>query len=70
MGLNTVGLTRRGFDKERIDEIHNIYRAIYLSGMNFSQALEYVEREFKQSPDRDYIVSFIRNSERGVIKAR
>ena len=36
MGLNTVGLTRRGFEKERIDEIHNIYRAIYQSGMNVS----------------------------------
>lgn len=70
MGLNTVGLTRRGFEKERIDEIHNIYRAIYLSGMNFTTALEHVEKEFKQSPDRDYIVSFFRNSERGVIKAR
>ena len=49
MGLNSVGLTRRGFEKERIDEIHNIYRAIYQSKMNFSQALEYVENEFKPS---------------------
>jgi UDP-N-acetylglucosamine acyltransferase len=70
MGLNTVGLTRRGFEKERIDEIHNIYRAIYLNGMNFTQALDFVESEFNVSPDRDYIVRFIRNSERGVIRAR
>ena len=70
MGLNTVGLTRRGFEKERIDEIHNIYRTIYLSKMNFTQALEHVESEFKQSADRDYIISFFRSSERGVIKAR
>lgn len=70
MGINTVGLTRRGFEKERIDEIHNIYRAIYLNGMNFSQALQYVESEFSKSPDRDYIINFIRNSERGVIRAR
>lgn len=68
MGLNTVGLTRRGFEKERIDEIHNIYRAIYQTGMNTSKALAYVEKEFKPSPDRDYIVNFIRESERGVIK--
>ncbi len=46
LGLNSVGLTRRGFEKERIDEIHNIYRAIYQNGMNISQALEYVEKEF------------------------
>jgi UDP-N-acetylglucosamine acyltransferase len=68
LGLNTVGLTRRGFEKDRIDEIHNIYRVIYQDGMNFSQALEYIEKEFKPSPDRDYIVSFIRNSKRGIIR--
>jgi UDP-N-acetylglucosamine acyltransferase len=70
MGLNSVGLTRRGFEKERIDEIHNIYRAIYQKGMNISQALDYVEKEFKPSPDRDYILEFIRKSERGIIRAR
>ena len=47
LGLNSVGLTRRGFEKERIDEIHNIYRVIYQNGMNNSQALEHVEKEFK-----------------------
>jgi len=70
MGLNSVGLTRRGFIKERIDEIHEIYRAIYQKGMNISQALEFVETEFKSGPDRDYILEFIRKSERGIIRAR
>ena len=68
LGLNTVGMTRRGFEKERIDEIHNIYRVIYQNSMNFSQALDYIEKEFKQTPDRDYIIEFIRKSERGVIR--
>ena len=70
LGLNSVGLTRRGFEKERIDEIHEIYRAIYQKGMNISQALDYVEKEFKSSPDRDYILGFIRKSERGIIRAK
>jgi len=70
MGLNSVGLTRRGFDKERIDEIHNIYRVIYQKGFNITQALDKVEKEFKQSEDRDYILEFIRTSERGIIRAR
>ena len=70
MGLNSVGLTRRGFEKARIDEIHNIYRAIYQNSMNVSQALEYVENEFSPSADRDYILEFIRKSERGIIRAR
>jgi UDP-N-acetylglucosamine acyltransferase len=70
LGLNTVGLTRRGFEKERIDEIHEIYRAIYQKGMNISQALDFVEKEFKVTPDRDYILGFIRKSERGIIRTR
>jgi len=70
LGLNSVGLTRRGFGKERIDEIHEIYRAIYQKGMNISQALEYIENEFKPSEDRNYILEFIRKSERGIIRAR
>lgn len=69
MGLNSVGLTRRGFSKERVDEIHEIYRAMYNRGMNVSQALEFIEKEFKSSADRDYIIDFFRKSERGVIRA-
>jgi len=70
LGLNSVGLTRRGFSKERIDEIHNIYRIIYNNGMNNSQALEHLEKVFSPSEDRDYIIEFIRKSERGIIRAR
>lgn len=68
MGINVVGLTRRGFEKERIDKIHNIYRIIYQNGLNISQALEYIEKEIASSPDRDYILEFIRKSERGIIR--
>jgi UDP-N-acetylglucosamine acyltransferase len=70
LGLNSVGLQRRGFEKERIDTIHNIYRVIYQSGLNFTKALERVEGEFPPSDDRDYIISFFRDSKRGVIRAR
>ena len=70
LGLNSVGLTRRGFEKARIDEIHNIYRVIYQNGLNISQALDQVEKEFESSADRDYILDFIRKSERGIIRAR
>jgi UDP-N-acetylglucosamine acyltransferase len=68
LGLNTVGLTRRGFEKERIASIHNIYRVIYQNGMNISQALDHIEKEISPSPDRDYILEFIRKSERGIIR--
>lgn len=68
MGINSIGLNRRGFEKERIDEIHSIYRALYQSSMNTTSAIEYIGKEFKQSIDRDYIIDFVKNSERGVIR--
>lgn len=68
MGLNTVGLTRRSFEKERIDAIHNIYRIIYQNGMNVSQAIDYIEKEISPTPDSEYILEFIQKSERGIIR--
>jgi UDP-N-acetylglucosamine acyltransferase len=68
MGINSIGLNRRGFEKERIDEIHSIYRALYQSSMNTTNAIEHILKEFKQTIDRDYIIDFVKNSERGVIR--
>ena len=67
-GVNSIGLRRRGFTAEKIIEIQEIYRYIFLKGMNNSKALDSVEKELPASDERDYIVSFIRNSERGVMK--
>ena len=70
MGLNSVGLGRRGFSKEKVEEITDIYNALYRSGKNTTQATESISSEFPQSTERDYILDFIRNSKRGIIRAR
>jgi len=70
MGLNTVGLERRGFTKEKMHELHEIYRAYYNMGMNGSKALDYIADNFAPTPERDYIIDFIKNSARGVIRGR
>jgi len=67
-GINTVGLRRRGFTSEKINEIQEIYRYIFLKGLNNSKAIDQVENEVPASAERDYIVEFIRTSERGIIK--
>lgn len=67
-GINTVGLRRRQFTSEKISEIQEIYRYIFLKGLNNSKALDMVEREVPSSAERDYIVDFIRTSERGIMK--
>jgi UDP-N-acetylglucosamine acyltransferase len=65
-----VGLTRRGFTKEQMERIENIYRALYKNGMNTTQAVEYIEKEFDPSAEKEYILDFVRNSKRGIIRAR
>ncbi|HMO61979.1 MAG TPA: acyl-ACP--UDP-N-acetylglucosamine O-acyltransferase [Ferruginibacter sp.] len=67
-GINSVGLKRRGFSIERTNEILNIYRIIYNKSFNTTQALNYIEEELPATDERDEIVTFIRESGRGIIK--
>jgi UDP-N-acetylglucosamine acyltransferase len=67
-GVNSVGLKRRGFTVEKINHILDIYRIIYNKGLNTTQALEFLEEEFPATDERDEIVTFIRESGRGIIK--
>ena len=67
-GLNVIGLRRRGFDKDRIDNIHEIYRILYSKGLNISKAMEEIEKNIVSSADRDEIIRFVNSSQRGIIK--
>jgi UDP-N-acetylglucosamine acyltransferase len=67
-GVNSVGLKRRGFSLERINHILDIYRIIYNKNLNTSQALNFIEEELLATDERDEIVTFIRESGRGIIK--
>jgi UDP-N-acetylglucosamine acyltransferase len=67
-GVNTVGLKRRGFTTEIINDIQEAYRYIFLKGINNTKALELIKQELPASPELDYIVDFVRTSERGVMK--
>lgn len=67
-GINSVGLRRRGFSSETIRDIQEVYRYIYMSGMNVSDAVERIEAELPATPERDEILQFIRNSKRGIIR--
>ena len=67
-GINIVGLRRRGFSNELIENIHNAYRIIYQSGLNVTDALAKVETEVPMSKEIEYIISFIKESQRGIIR--
>ena len=67
-GINSVGLNRRGFTPEQIHTIQEAYRLIYQGGMIVSQALDTIEATMPKTPERDAILHFIRNSERGIVR--
>jgi UDP-N-acetylglucosamine acyltransferase len=69
VGINSVGLQRRGYNSERINNILEIYRHIYIKGLNISQAIEQIENKFSPCTERDEILDFIKASKRGIIKS-
>ncbi len=68
IGINSIGLRRRGFNTEKISEIQNIYRTLYQKTYNTSQALGIIEAEMEATNERDEIIQFIKNSQRGIMK--
>ncbi|TGK11493.1 acyl-ACP--UDP-N-acetylglucosamine O-acyltransferase [Leptospira fletcheri] len=70
VGLNTVGLKRGGFSPEVRTAIKQAYKVIYHSGMNYSQALEALEKQGNHRQEVLNIIAFFKNSDRGVMDHR
>ena len=68
VGINSVGLRRRGFSSDKITEIQTIYRLLFQKKYNNTQATEIIEAEMIDTPERDEILNFIQNSQRGIMK--
>lgn len=67
-GLNTIGLKRRNFDNETIENIHHAYQIILQGTGLLKDLLIRVEQEVPLTPEIKYILDFIRTSKRGVIR--
>jgi len=67
-GVNSIGMRRRGFSNDTINLIQDIYRYLYLRGLNTSQALRIIETELPATKERDEIIFFVNNSARGIMK--
>ncbi|HEX3659816.1 MAG TPA: acyl-ACP--UDP-N-acetylglucosamine O-acyltransferase [Acidobacteriaceae bacterium] len=67
-GINKVGLKRRGFDAERLRRLHHAYHWLVAAKMNTSQALEKLRAEAAGSEDVRYLLDFIEQSQRGIVR--
>lgn len=68
VGVNSIGLKRRGYTNEQINLIQDIYRIVFQSKLNTSNAIAKVIKTISESEERDLILKFIQASERGIIK--
>ena len=68
VGINSVGLRRRGFSNEAILQIEDIYRTIYIKGYNVTNAINIVEHEAPSFKEKEEILKFIRESTNGIMR--
>jgi len=67
-GANKVGLERRGFSTELIEQLQTTFRLLTRSGLNTSQAIERIRTEVPKSPELEELIEFIHSSKRGYVK--
>lgn len=68
IGINSIGLKRRKFTVEKISEIQKIYRKLFQSEKNISQAVTSIQKAFNDSEEKNEILNFIKSSKRGIMK--
>ncbi len=67
-GVNVIGLRRRGFSNEQIGNIQEVYRVLYQSGLNNSDAVKQIQTSIPDSEEKESILSFISSSQRGILR--
>ena len=68
IGVNSIGLRRRGFDQDKIQRIDDIYRTLYVQNANMSIALKVADAEFPACDVKDFVLGFIKKSDKGIIR--
>ena len=69
LGVNRIGMSRKGYDAERVRQITAAVRIFLRSGLNSTQAIARLESEFAAQPDVAYLVEFVRAARHGVVRA-
>ena len=66
-GVNLIGLRRRGYTNEQIDQIHTAYRLLYSKGV-LAEGIEEIKKNLPLTPEIQYIIDFVETSKRGIIR--
>lgn len=67
-GANTIGLERKGFSKERLQQLDRAFRLLSRSKLNTTQAVAEMRAKLGGSEDVQELIRFIESAERGIVK--
>jgi UDP-N-acetylglucosamine acyltransferase len=67
-GLNLIGLKRRGFSDEAINNLKKAYKTLFFADLKLPDAIARIRQEIQGSPEVEYLLAFIERSERGICR--
>lgn len=67
-GLNLIGLKRRGFSADAINNLKKAYKTLFMAGLKMPEAVSRIKREITDCPEVDYLLAFIEKSKRGICR--
>ncbi|RKX27079.1 MAG: acyl-[acyl-carrier-protein]--UDP-N-acetylglucosamine O-acyltransferase [Candidatus Zixiibacteriota bacterium] len=70
IGLNALGLKRRGFNPEVVKQLGKVFKLLFFSSLNTTQAVEKIKSEIEIIPEVQVILDFLERSNRGIVKAK
>jgi len=68
VGINSVGLKRRGFTQDTVRTLEQVFKILFFSNLNTTQAAEKIQIEFDSTAEIKEILGFINRSNRGIVK--
>jgi UDP-N-acetylglucosamine acyltransferase len=68
VGVNSIGLRRRGFTSEQVNHIQDIYRILFVKGNNVKKSIDTIDATISESSEKDFILSFLNQADRGLMK--
>lgn len=68
VGLNSIGLRRRGFPPDAMKRLEKTFKLLFFSGLNTTQAVERIRGEVEPGAEVEHILTFIGRSNRGIVK--
>jgi len=68
-GLNLIGLRRKNVPKDSISQLDHAFKILFNSGLSIKHACQKIEKEVKQVEEVSYLLNFIKNSQRGIVRS-